>query len=251
VHAKTPENYALPTTEVWPAATARLDLEVENLKKELHNAFPTVKNEVLIEEGGVCAVAEAIAEAKKADLIVLGTSGRRGIGKFILGSAAEEILRRAKCAVLTVGPHSPANAPCEAKFRKILFATDFGDSSLAAAAYAVALANDCQAHLTLMHVIDGPKVGELVHPHEVAAAALEHLKTMARVEEEPWTEPRTLLRQGAPAEKILEVAAHEESDLIVIGLKKTRSVLGATHLPGSVAHHVISEANCPVLTIGG
>ena len=85
---------------------------------------------------------EAVAQQKEADLIVLGTNGRRGIGKFVLGSVAEEILRRAECPVLTVGPHSPSEAPHDAKFRKIVYATDFGDGSPAAAAYAVALAEE-------------------------------------------------------------------------------------------------------------
>src|SRR5215468_11042057 len=106
VHAKTPENYALPTTEIWPAANAELEENTVELRRNLYNRFPGVESEVLIGEGSVWGVVEAVAEERKADLIVVGTSGRRGIGKFVLGSAAEEILRRARCPVLTVGPHT-------------------------------------------------------------------------------------------------------------------------------------------------
>jgi len=249
VHAKTPENYALPATEIWPAANAELEENTVELRRTLYNRFPSVESEVLIAEGGVWGVVETVAEEKKADLIVVGTSGRRGIGKFILGSVAEEILRRAKCPVLTVGPHSPSDSPREAKFRKILYATDFGDSSPVAASYAVALAEEHQAHLTLLHVIEHPKAGELVRPHELEAAASDRLRAFVAGEADLWCEPRAIVREGVPAEKILEVANEEQADLIVLGLRNVKGVVRATHLPTAVAHQVISHATCPVLTV--
>jgi nucleotide-binding universal stress UspA family protein len=249
VHAKTPENYALPTAELWPVANAEVEKLAAHLKETLREQFPTVESEVLLAEGGVWAVVEAIAEQKKADLIVVGTSGRRGIGKFILGSVAEEILRRATCPVLTVGPHSSADPPREAKFRKIVYATDFGDGSRVAAAYAVALAQEHQAHLTLLHVIEHPKAGELVRPHELEAAALDRLHALVAGDAELWCEPRAIVRQGAPAEKILEVAEKEQADLIVLGVRDAKGLVRATHLPIAVAHQVVSHATCPVLTV--
>jgi nucleotide-binding universal stress UspA family protein len=249
VHAKTPENYALPTTDVWPAANAMVEEEVELLKETLHRQFPGVESEVLIAEGGVWGVVEAVAEQKKADLIVVGTSGRRGIGKFILGSVAEEILRRAMCPVLSVGPHAPSEAPRDAKFRRIVYATDFGDSSASAAAYAVALAQEHQAHLTLLHVIEHPKAGEFIGPQELVEAALDRLRALVAGEAELWCEPRAIVRHGVPAEKILEVAEMEQADLIVLGVRSAKGVVRATHLPTAVAHQVISQATCPVLTV--
>src|SRR5262249_28101617 len=153
VHAKTPENYALPMTEVWPAADAELEENTVELRRNLYNRYPSVESEVLIGEGGVWGVVEAIAEEKSADLIVVGTSGSTRIGKFVVGSVAEEILRRAKCPVLTVGPHSAMEPAREVKFARIVYATNFGEGSPTAAAYAVALAHEHQAHLTLLHVI--------------------------------------------------------------------------------------------------
>src|SRR5262245_26727050 len=129
VHAKTPENYALPPGELWPAANAALEENTIELRRSLYNRYPGIESEVLIAEGGVCGVVEAVAREKNADLIVLGTSGRRGIGKFMLGSVAEEILRQAMCPVLTVGPYSPTERPKEAKFKKIVYATNFSDGS--------------------------------------------------------------------------------------------------------------------------
>jgi nucleotide-binding universal stress UspA family protein len=249
VHARTPENYALPVTEIWPATQALLDEQINQLKQTLHTRFPGVRSEVLLADGGVCAVVEAAARQKNADLIVVGTSGRRGIGKFILGSAAEEILRRARCPVLTVGPYSPSDPPREARFKRILYATDFGDAAPAAAAFAVALAQEHQAHLVLLHVIEHPKVGELVRPAELQAAALQRLQAMVGPEAELWCEPKAIVRQGAPPEQILEVAEQDQADLIVLGLRNTTGVISATHLPTAVARQVISRAPCPVLTV--
>ena len=192
---------------------------------------------------------EAVAQQKEADLIVVGTNGRRGIGKFILGSVAEEILRRAKCPVLTVGPHSASEAPGETKLRRIVYATDFGDASPGAAAYAVALAQEHQAHLTLLHVVAHPKAGELVPPHELEAAAVDRLRALVAEEAELWCEPKAMVRHGAAAEKILEVAEQEQADLIILGLRNGKGIERATHLPTAVAHQVISHATCPVLTV--
>ncbi len=249
VHAKTPENYALPTAEIWPVVNAELEKETDRLRQTLREQFPGVESDVLIGEGGVWGVLEAAAQEKQADLIVVGTSGRRGIGKFVLGSVAEEILRRAQCPVLTVGPHSPSGPPREAKFRKIVYATDFGDGAPAAAAYAVALAQEHQAHLTLLHVIEHSKVGELVRPQELEEAALDRLRALATGEAELWCEPKAMVRHGVPAEQILEVAEKEQADLIVLGVHNVKGIVRATHLPTAVAHQVISHATCPVLTV--
>src|SRR5215467_13709049 len=178
VHAKAPANYALPSTEVWPAAVTELEEGRVELTRNLYNRYPSVESEVLIGEGGISEVIEAVAGEKKADLIVLGTSGRRGIGKFILGSIAEEILRRARCPVLTVGPHLEMEPREEVSFKRVVYATNFSESSPSAAAYAVALAEEYGAHLTLAHVIEHPRTGELVCPHELEWAAMERLRNL-------------------------------------------------------------------------
>jgi nucleotide-binding universal stress UspA family protein len=249
VHAKTPENYALPTTEMWPVANMHLEEETSELRGTLRNQFPDVESEVLVAEGGVWGVVEKLAKEENADLIVVGTNGRRGIDKFILGSVTEEILRQATCPVLTVGPHCSVHRIREGGIRRILFATDFGQGSPTAAVYAVGLAQEYQARLTLVHVIGHPRAGDLVRPHDLEEAAMEHLRGFVADEAELWCEPRAVVVHGVPAERILEMAENEQSDLIVLGVRNTRGILRATHLPMAVAHQVISRAMCPVLTV--
>ena len=76
------------------------------------------------------------------DLIVLGTHGRGGIKKLVLGSVAEEIINRAPCAVLTVGPQVHARLTSEFKLRRILCATDLRAGSDRVLTYALSLARD-------------------------------------------------------------------------------------------------------------
>jgi nucleotide-binding universal stress UspA family protein len=249
VHAKAPENYALPTTEIWPIVNAQLEKESGDFKRALREDYPALDSEVIIMEGGVIGVVEAVADAKHADLIILGTSGRRGIGKFILGSVAEEILRRAACPVLTVGPHVAPGAQRDKKFHKILYATEFSEGAPSAAAFAIGLAQEQQARLALLHVIEHPRPGDLVRPHELESLAFEHLASYVTGEPGLLFEPKTIVAHGAPAEKILEVAAREQADLIVLGLRHAKGFIRATHLPNAVAHQVISQATCPVVTV--
>ena len=107
------------------------------------------------------------------DLIVLGSHGKHGLKKLVLGSAAEQIFRHADCPVLTVGPKVVAPGPGEVAFKHILFATDFSAGSLRALPYALSLAEENQARLALLHVT--PLVPEQHRARAIASAA--HMPT--------------------------------------------------------------------------
>lgn len=249
VHAKTPENYALAAADVWPAMNAEIEKSARELKDHLHAQLPAAKTEVLICEGGIWAVIQGVAQEKYADLIVLGTQGRTGLEKFVLGSVAEEILRKAECPVITVGPNVRVNAGHQGKIERILFATDFGNASPVAASYVARLGETHGAYLTLLHVVENTEPGELVHPRELEEAALVHLRRLIPETVELLHEPRLMVRHGDAAEKILEVAQSDSADLIVLGVRNSKSVLRATHLGAAVAHQVIAKSGCPVLTV--
>ncbi len=120
-----------------------------------------------VRHGQVWKSLAGIIDENKIDLIVVGTHGRSGLGKLLLGSVAEDILRHASCPVLTVGPkvagraklpavpaHGRDLAPIELELQQILFATDFAQYSLYAAQEAIALAEEFRSRLTLLHVIE-------------------------------------------------------------------------------------------------
>jgi nucleotide-binding universal stress UspA family protein len=250
IHVRTPENYVLAAPETWPSANAEYEKQENALREVLRNDLPHIETDVLTAEGGVWPALKSVIDEKKIDLLVLGTHGRTGVGKFFLGSVAEDIVRRATCAVLTVGPHSPSEPPREGRFREILYATDFSEESLAAAPYAISLTQEHRAHLTLLHVIEKSDVGDLVRPHELEAGALQHLQNLVPEKAELRCEPHYVVKEGEPAGTILEVAKNRKSDLIVLGVRKPEGIPGgATHLPTAVAHKVIANAACPVLTV--
>ena len=106
----------------------------------------------------VHAVSDVIvANARKwrADLIVMGTHGRSGFERWVLGSVTEKVLRKAPCPVLTVPPPAGELHPDgSVLFRRIVCPVDFSGASLAALAYAVKLAEESRAEITVLHVLE-------------------------------------------------------------------------------------------------
>lgn len=247
VNATEVTKYARPP-QTWRNLDEARNLETQRLRDSLQTQFPNVENEIQVWEGTVEHVLAASVDRANADLVVLGTRGRTGVGKLLLGSSAEEVLRNASCPVLTVGPHALKQQPWSLK--EILYATDFSPASLSAAQYAVALAQEYKARLTLLHVIEDPKVGELVQSSELTASSLRLLRNLVPAGAIMSSEPRFEVSQGAPADKILKLAGQVNTGLIILGAREPSGVPGAaTHLPIATVHKVVAQAPCPVLTV--
>src|SRR5579872_2294374 len=118
----------------------------------LESQLRGVRYEVISREGDVCAELSQIVRTEGIDLIVIGTHGRTGAGKLLMGSVAESIFRHAPCPVLTVGPDVAGEPASIADLHEILFPTDFGAESLAALPYAISLAQQDDARLYLLYV---------------------------------------------------------------------------------------------------
>jgi nucleotide-binding universal stress UspA family protein len=210
--------------------------------------------ETSVERGvGVWEILQRKLENEDIDLIVLGTHGRTGAQKFLLGSIAEEIFRRSPVPVLTIGPRVRGGQHSRAEFRRILFATDFSPEAMAAAPYAISLAQENQARLALLHVIpqreqhDKQPIGEFS-----VTDTLGKLNDLVPDEAQLWCRPEAVVDYGAPGEQILEAADGLDADLIVLGVRDATGRLGAaTHLERSTAHKVVAHAGCPVLTVRG
>jgi len=252
LHVVTPVVNPMAEPATWAILEKSAEAEAEKERKILLESFPGIQPEILIEEGGLWTILASTLEKYKIDLIVLGTRGRSGVKKFFLGSVAEEILRKAPCAVLTVGPSSPEEPPRGGAISEIVYATDFGSGSEAAASHAISLAEEFQAHLTLLHVIEEAKPGDLINAEQLETSSWRLLRDLVPPEAELWCEPRIAIERGPVAEKILDVAERRKADLIVLGLHEAGGFpSAATHLPISTAHKVVSQAKCPVLTVRG
>ena len=137
-----------------------------------------------------------------------------------------------------------------ANVRDILFATDFASETPAAAAYAISLAQEFQARLTMLHVVPEGKPGELVSWSDVRDSSKQLLHKLVPDEAELWRKPEYFVERGDADERILDLANVREVDVIVLGAQPERGVPGAaTHLPIATAHKVVAHAKCPVLTV--
>jgi nucleotide-binding universal stress UspA family protein len=224
---------------------------LEELKSEL-KGFP---HDVQLPKGKVSNELARIVEEEKIDLLVLGTRGRTGLHKVVLGSVAEEVFRAAKCPVLTVGPNFCCKPASEVHFEHILFATDLSEDSLSALPYAISLAEEDQARITLLYVVHQPLAG-VPHPEQLKASLMSQLRDLIPREAEPWCEAECRVefsqQFGPPGEKILQVAAEQCADLIVLGVRKMHGPgIAVTHLTPTTAQYTVAHAQLPVLTVRG
>lgn len=228
----------------------RLFPQIEKIEEE--EGISSVAHQFLLERGPLDEVLERVVRDRQISMLMLGTHGRTGLRKVFLGSVAEEIFRMASCPVMTIGPEIPAQLLRHGKFNSVLFATDFSSGSQHALPYAIGFAQESQARLTMLHVLEEQSVTAMYMHDELMKAARQRMLDMI-----PW--PALLastefeLVTGYPVESILRVAREHNADLIVLGVHKS-SGMGArasAHLPWTIAHSVVCHAKCPVLTVRG
>jgi nucleotide-binding universal stress UspA family protein len=183
------------------------------------------------------------------DMIVLGTHGRTGVQKVLLGSVAEEIFRRSPVPVLTIGPAVSRGTHSDGRFRAVLFATDFGPESDDAAHYAMSLAEENQARLILLHVINSSKQNCGNSSILSAAEVMHQLHEIVPAEAELWCRPEPVVEYGDPAKMVLHAAKNRGADLIVLGVHGSTEWQGpVAPLERAIAHKVVAHSPCPVLT---
>jgi nucleotide-binding universal stress UspA family protein len=198
---------------------------------------------VLLERGDLADVIPELIREQAVDLIVLGTHGRRGVSKLVLGSGAEKIYRSASCPVLTVGPKVH---PGEWKLHRILCPVDVVGDPEPFLHYALSLAEQNQAEFIVLQAI--PLV-PWQHRAAVEVQMRGRLERLIPRESRDWCAPQFLVRWEHPVEAVLQAAAEWEADLIVMGVRKARAARLSNHLPWPVASEVVSRAPCPVLTV--
>ncbi len=191
------------------------------------------------------------------DLIVMGTHGRRGFSRLLLGSTAREVVQLAPCPVLTVRCAHDESAPPPLEGGALLVAIDFSDASRAALRHAARLARAFNARLDLVHVNEDlfRPVGEgyvLRATRDLDPGLDERLLDTLRA----WGDEHArdgvrlgsmVVAHGLAVKSIVDEAQRRESALVVLG---TRGMRGIDHLVmGSVAEAVVRMAPCPVLTV--
>lgn len=192
------------------------------------------------------------ARDQQADLIVMGTHGRRGFRRMFAGSVAMEVVRKADVPVLTVGPHVRGDD----FFDRILVPVDYSEHARTALGLAKELAASFQSGLTALHVIEKPNVpafyetnlemffGSVENLREEASAELVRLSEEAGHPEVPMEYE---VRIGHVVDEVLKTARSTGAGMIVL------STHGTTGMPrfflGSVSERIIRSADVPVLRL--
>jgi nucleotide-binding universal stress UspA family protein len=196
-----------------------------------------------------------VAADERADLVVVGTHGRAGFPRLLLGSVADRVLRQAACPVL-VARSRPAGAPePRTRWARILYATDFSPTAQAAWPWVRTLAEATGAEVDLLHVTLSP-VPDGHLPAEALVQMAHALEAEGRARAEAFLQHAGMDRQrvsivlghGVVAEQIVHRAVDRGADLIAMG---THGWSGLVRwMLGSVAQRVVQTATCPVLTVG-
>jgi nucleotide-binding universal stress UspA family protein len=254
LHVLTPDPLAATTPGLTSIALEAQKEAAFASMRQLESQLSGLCHETVVERAlSVWEGVNQVISECSIDLIVLGTHGRTGAQRFLLGSVAEEVFRRSTRPVLTVGPAVRSSSHNGGRFHRILFATDYSTTSVTAAPYAVSVAENSPARLLLVHV------AQMAEPHdgnretETSVAEMIHkLYDTVPPEAQLSIPPEVLIAYGRPAERIVEAARHRSADLIVLGVSSARGHLAAaTHFERAIAHEIVAHAPCPVLTVRG
>ena len=213
-------------------------------------ALGDIPCKAVLDRGDLSDVIPAMIDQYRADLVVLGTHGRRGVSKLMLGSGAERIYRSAQCPVLTVGPKAQ-KAGANWKPRRILCPVEItpDDRELSpepALHYALSLAEENQAQFIILQSL--PLV-PWQHRDAVTKQTCQTLQRLLPPQANDWCTPDFVVRWEHPAEAILHTAVEREADLIVMGVRRSQAAGLSAHLPWPIASEVVSRAISPVLTV--
>lgn len=198
------------------------------------------------------------ADALDVDLIVTGSHGRTGVKRVFLGSVVEPLLHRCRQPVLVIPARlNQRRLEHPVGFERIICAIDFSAPSLTALAYALSIAEEADAKLTLLNVIELPP--ELINPPqppdfnieraraETEAERLTRLRALVPEQAREYCTVETAVLEGGASRQILRLAEQQPADLIVLGVHG-RSALDLAVF-GSNSKDIISRAHCPVLIV--
>jgi nucleotide-binding universal stress UspA family protein len=217
-------------------------------KKDLHDNYGLNGSiESVICEGEPPEVIVEVAEGKKADIIALGTYGRKGLKRLIMGSVTSQVVLNATCDVLVV--KKPCSK-CSGSYQSLLVPFDGSESSRKALMKACNLAKFDGAEVSVLYVI--PRYEEMIDFFKTDSVKKSLFQEAEKIVDGAKSiaagagvSIKAVVQEGHADEKIVEIANTMKHDLIVVGTHGWRGVNKA--LLGSTAERVIAHTSCPVL----
>ena len=215
--------------------------------------------EAIVEAGPVSSTLCRLAEDKQADLAIVSTHGRTGLKRLFLGSVTERLLRTIGCPLLVVTGSekaAPSHSPFKGfGFKQILVGCDFSDDSQRAVEFGFSLAQEFEAAIHLVHVVEPFVYRDTTMPEATKTEAFSDLaidcrkRLEALVPEEAynWCTVNITCEAGKPFVALKGYADAHQIDLIVLGVRGHSLV--ETMLLGSTTDRVIRGVSCPVLSV--
>jgi nucleotide-binding universal stress UspA family protein len=216
----------------WCKVAARLGIRCDPIAREGH---PTQQ------------IATAVRQFH-VDRVLLGTRSRGKLGRLLIGSVAEQVLRSVNLPVITVGPeaHLPV---ARGEERVVLHATTLRETSRPSAALACQVAAAQKAKLILLHVL--PPISEMERkglPTGINSSAMLELRILAaQTGANCCSAIEPVVIHGNPSIEILALAAERHANLIVLGAAHRTALEDLTR--DRTVHRVLAHARCPVLTL--
>lgn len=254
----------LPGPHVWvgDANPMLAGLPQDAVRAEMARLLPMDQADgvtvVFAARDGASAAGAIVDQAveSRADLIVMGTHGRSGFNRLLMGSVAEKVLRRAPCPVLTIPPSAPAAAGTQPSFQRVLCPVDFSPASEQAIGFALDLGRQSGGTVTMLSVVEWLAEEQPVGSADFDVTALreqmarksrERLETLLASESRTWAEVEVMVTTGRAHREVLRVASEQKADIIVMGAQGRGGV--GLALFGSTTQQVVRSAACPVLVV--
>ena len=244
------DQFMVAGADAYEAAKDVARRDLMELKQEFRKKHSYLEGEdyhLFLLEGEVAESILDFARQKEIDVIVVGTHGRGGLGRALMGSVAERVFRLSPVPVLTLGPHLQRIARAGAP-RNILVPVDFSPASERAAHYAIAMAREHSAALTMLHVIERWPTQVQADRTRVTQALREKVEDLI-ADEVTGLRCNVRIEVGRVVETVLYTANGIEADLVVLGVRPRTGLLNRLMWPH--AYEIVREAACPVLTVRG
>ena len=227
------------------AAAARTEKhQLEPMAQQVRQAG--VQCEVVVRPGLAADQILAFTREREIDRIVMGTHSPGPIGKLLVGSVAEAVLRTAKVPVYIVGPDVVDGSYRNFATRTILCAASLQEASSVVAAFAAELAVEHSARLILQHVIRPQERAEIL-----AGRSIDQIEKDLLLLVPPRLQHKiaiqTIVVPGDPTEVLLYQSIAQQADLIVLGAQGASAFAAITR--HGVVYKVLAHAHCPVITL--
>jgi nucleotide-binding universal stress UspA family protein len=254
---------ALGLTMAGPEAIAACEEAVSREAAQLEaslvrtDTLTGIQYKFVVRHGELWPELREIIREESADLLVVGTHGRHGLGKLFFGSVAEQIFRQASCPVLTFGPHSDDRSwfGTSSPSRTFLFATDFGPASLHGLPQAIAAANQFGAKLAFLSIVPAkPSHTDEALTKRQADAYMRTLQRLTELAADAELDLRPELDvefefEGSLSDKVIETADKRQANLIIMGLHDSAHTGIVSHLDLATTYDVVCKASTPILTV--